>query len=162
MFQIESDCQAIISQITKINTRNIWHYHPNMIIQNIILYKSSKCVCQKELVLQIHEREITINVNERSPDITCVQDFCYLGMCIRLFCSTPILSFSECCPREWKVLVNLVSPMGLDWVPLSRTYFESVFPQLVTVLQLPCDNAHVNVDTPANKIDYLLCIFLFF
>ena len=36
--------------------------------------------------------------------------------------------------------------------------FESVFPQLVTVLQLPYDNAHVNVDAPANNIDYLPCI----
>ena len=29
------------------------------------------------------------------------------------------------------------------------------------VLHLPCGNAHVNVDTPANNIDYLLCIFHF-
>ena len=53
--------------------------------------------------------------------------------------------------------------MGLDCEPLtylSGSHFESVFPQLVTVLELPCDNVHVNVNTPANNIDYLLCIFL--
>ena len=47
-------------------------------------------------------------------------------------------------------MIVIVSPMGLDCQSLTYCLgltFESVFPQLVTVFQLPYDNAHVNVDT---------------
>ena len=58
------------------------------------------------------------------------------------------------CQPPWVCIV----PIDL-FVKVSRL---SQFFHSWLVLQLPCDNAHVNVDKPANNIDYLLCIFLFY